>query len=249
MRLAIAGHEIAITIPTRARLMQEVTARLRAGAGFRLATVNLDHLVKIRSNPAFARAYGAQDLVVADGNPIVWLSRLAGTPVELVPGSDLVLPLCRLAASEGCAIALIGSTESALTDAARHLRAAVPGLRIAQQISPPMGFDPESDAAAALLHDIRSCGAQLCFLALGAPKQEILAARGADLAPSVGFASIGAGLDFLGGHQRRAPRWMRALALEWLWRAIGAPARMIPRYISCISILPELALNAVKSRR
>lgn len=66
--------------------------------GFALATVNLDHLVKMRSSPAFLKAYAAQDFVVADGRPIVWLSQLAQRPVALMPGSDMVLPLCRWAA-------------------------------------------------------------------------------------------------------------------------------------------------------
>ncbi len=88
------------------------------GEGFALATLNLDHLVKLRASGAFRRAYGAQDLVVADGNPIVWLSRLAGRKVELVPGgSDMVLPLAEVAADEGVRVALVGSTEESLVAA------------------------------------------------------------------------------------------------------------------------------------
>lgn len=248
MHLTIGGKDMRITQPTRAGLMEEVRRRLRDGRGFRLATVNLDHLVKIAADPAFARAYGAHELVVADGRPVVWLSRLAGRPVELCSGSDLVLPLCRLAAAEGCAIAMIGSTDETLQAAEAHLTAAVPGLRIAFRHAPPMGFDPEGPEAARLLDALAGSGARLCFLALGAPKQEVLAARARDPAPAVGFASIGAGLDFLGGRQRRAPRWMRALALEWLWRAMGAPRRMVPRYARCFAILPGLAVQALRQR-
>ncbi|MCZ4351253.1 WecB/TagA/CpsF family glycosyltransferase [Roseovarius aestuarii] len=224
--------------------MATIGTHLTQTTGFRMATVNLDHLVKIEENPAFAIAYDAQDIVVADGRPITWAARLAGSDIELLPGSDLVVPLCRLAADKGRSIAMIGSTEAALCDAAAYLTAAVPGLKVAYSHAPPMGFDPNGGAAAEVLRSVETSGAGICFLALGAPKQEMLAARGAGLAPSVGFASIGAGLDFLGGHQRRAPAWVRALALEWLWRALSSPARMGPRYAKCLAILPGVLWRA-----
>ncbi|WP_224380216.1 WecB/TagA/CpsF family glycosyltransferase [Roseovarius carneus] len=220
--------------------MADIGAALRARRGFALATVNLDHLVKIGEDPAFAASYAAQDIVVADGRPIVWLARLAGETIELLPGSDMIVPLCSFAQEAGVPIAIIGSTELALQDARAHLCAALPGLEVAYAHAPPMGFDPEGDTAAEVLRAVEASGAGLCFLALGAPKQEALAARGRSLAPSVGFASIGAGLDFLGGHQRRAPAWVRAIALEWLWRALSSPARLVPRYAKCFAILPAL---------
>lgn len=248
MQFTIHGQRIAINTATRDALMSSVRTRLAARQGFALATLNLDHLVKLRGDTGFAAAYAAQDLIVADGRPVTWLARLAGRPVALLPGSDLVLPLSRLAAGEGRGIAMIGSTEAALGDAARALLDAVPGLEIVCSHAPPMGFDPEGEAAAQLLRDLEASGAGLCFLALGAPKQEKLAARGRTLAPSVGFASVGAGLDFLGGHQRRAPALIRALALEWLWRAFTSPRRMIPRYAKCFAILPGLVAQAVAMR-
>jgi len=249
MILHVPPHKMRITHAARAGLMADVETALRARQGFAMATVNLDHLVKIGADAGFAATYGAQDIVVADGRPIMWLSKLGGAPVELMPGSDLVLPLCHLAARAGRPIAMIGSTGAALSDAAAYLRAAVPGLEVAYVHAPPMGFDPGSDAAADILRAVEASGAGLCFLALGAPKQEALAVRGRSLAPSVGFASIGAGLDFLGGHQRRAPAWVRATAMEWLWRALSSPARLIPRYARCFAILPGLIWRTFRARR
>lgn len=240
---------IRVNVPDRAALLDVVAARLTARQGFALATVNLDHLVKLAGSPAFRTAYAAQDLVVADGNPIVWLSRLAGRPVQLVPGSDLVVPLAQLAARHKVAIALLGSTPEALDAAAARLQAEAPGLRIACRLSPAMGLDPESAEAGAMLAEIADCGARLCFLALGAPKQETLAARGRRLAPEVGFVSVGAGLDFLAGTQRRAPQWMRALALEWLWRLASQPGRLARRYAACAAILPSEAMRALALRK
>ena len=239
---------IAVNTATRAALAEAVTARWRAGDGFALATINLDHLAKLADDPAFVAAYAAQDLVVADGWPIVTLARIAGTPVELMPGSDLVVPLCELAAQEGALVALVGSQDAALADARAALTARVPGLAIVYARAPAMGFDPDGDAAAAILAEVAASGARLCFLALGAPKQERLAARGRRLAPAVGFASIGAGLDFLGGHQVRAPKLVRRVRLEWLWRALSSPRRMVPRYWRAAKTLPRHIAEARRQR-
>jgi exopolysaccharide biosynthesis WecB/TagA/CpsF family protein len=237
-----------LTARDAADALAEAERRLETGRGFTLATLNLDHLVKLRRSEPFRRAYLATDIVVADGNPVVWLSRLSGQPVSLAPGSELVAPLAALAARRGWPVALYGATAEALGAAATRLAADHPGLRIALTVSPPFGFDPEGGVAEADARRIAESGARLCFVALGAPKQEIFASRAAALAPACGFASIGAGLDFIAGAQRRAPRWVRRMALEWLWRAASDPLRLGRRYLDCALLLPGLAVDAWRRR-
>ena len=248
MEFSFPPHKISVNMPDAPSLLAEVRRRLQAGQGFALATINLDHLVKLARDPSFRQVYAAQDLVCADGNPIVWLSRLARRPVSLVPGSDMVVPLAHQAARAGVKVALMGSTEETLAAAAEVLTQSVPGLRIAACIAPPMGFDPAGAAAEQILHQIEASGARLVFVALGAPKQEIFAAFGRQQAPGLGFASIGAGLDFLSGRQQRAPQWVRALAMEWAWRMLSNPRRLAKRYLDCALILPEQARNAWRQR-
>lgn len=248
MELRAADLTVHISPRDRAGLEAEVTRRLAVGEGFALATVNLDHMVKLRGDPAFRAAYARHDLVVADGNPIVWLSRLARRPVGLVPGADMVAPLARLATEAGAGVALVGGTEAGLRRAEHGLRAQVPGLRVVVRIAPPMGFDPSGPQGAAVIAALAESGAGLCLLALGAPKQERFAARARDALPGLGLAGIGAGLDFLSGDQRRAPVWVRRLAMEWLWRMLSQPRRMIPRYARSAMILPALALQAWRLR-
>lgn len=113
-----------------------------------------------------------------------------------------------------------------------------------EPIAPPFGFDPQGADAVSHLETIRQSGAQLCFLALGAPKQEQLAIEGRERAPGCGFVSIGAGLDFIAGSQTRAPKWVRALALEWVWRMLSNPKRLAGRYWKCILIMPGLVREA-----
>ena len=106
MDFDFAGHTVTVNMATRAALLAEIRRRFDAGEGFALATLNMDHLVKLAASPDFAAIYAAQDLVVADGRPVVALARLAGRQVDLVPGSDLVLPLARTAAAAGVTVAL-----------------------------------------------------------------------------------------------------------------------------------------------
>lgn len=239
---------VEVNIPDRTALFQAVREKFAAGRGFALATLNLDHLTKLPADQTFVEAYRAQDLVVADGRPVVWLSQLARQPLELMPGSDLVIPLSELAAEMQMPVALVGSSDAALAGAEAALKARVPQIDIVLTHAPAYGFDPAGDEAAQICEMLNTSGARLCFIALGAPKQELFAAFGRTRAPATGFASIGAGLDFLSGHQVRAPKVMRMLALEWFWRALQSPRRMIPRYAKCFAILPRLTLDAWRQR-
>ncbi|KIN64464.1 Glycosyl transferase, WecB/TagA/CpsF family protein [Sulfitobacter noctilucicola] len=248
MKFGSIAHEVEVNVPTRRALFQAVRQRFENRTGFALATLNLDHLTKLPHDPDFLSAYRAHDLVVADGRPVVWMSRLAGKPVALMPGSDLIIPLCKVCAEMDAPIALVGSSDAALKGAADALTRTVPGLQVAYTHSPRYGFDPAGNEAKEIFQALAASGAGLCFVALGAPKQEIFAAQGRKHAPDVGFASIGAGLDFLSGHQVRAPKIMRALALEWLWRALQSPTRMIPRYAKCFAILPSLIAQSLRQR-
>ena len=238
-----------VNMPDQPGLMAEIRARLRDGDGFSLATLNLDHLVKLRASPAYRAAYAAQDLVVADGNPIVWLSRLAGRPVSLVPGSDLLRPLLHLAAAEGMPVAFFGSSPEVLDRAAAHLTKEIANLTVVWTGAPSMGFDPTGPEAEAAVAAMQAAGARLCILSLSAPRQETFAAFGRTRAQAIGFCCFGAGLDFVAGQQHRAPEWMRRLALEWLWRALSSPRRLIPRYAACAAILPALIRDAWHLRR
>ncbi|MFW2542735.1 WecB/TagA/CpsF family glycosyltransferase [Primorskyibacter sp. 2E107] len=248
MQFTIKSQTISVNVPTWDALEARVQERLLDREGFSLATINLDHLVKLNRYSEFRDAYALQDFVVADGNPIVWMSRLANQPVQLIPGSDAILPLARVAARNQVSVAFVGSTDESLLAAKIFLERRVPGLQVATCLSPPMGFDPLGPAAERMLRQVAASGAGLCFVALGAPKQEILSARGRLIAPSVGFASIGAGLDFFAGSQKRAPEWARRYALEWLWRMLSNPRRMTWRYLKCFLILPGQVVHALSLR-
>ena len=224
-------------------------ARLERGEGFTLFTLNLDHLVKRRQSAAFRAAYARADFVTADGAPVAVLARRQGAEIERAAGADLTAPMCAAAAARKIPVYLFGTSETTLRAAAARLAARYPGIIIAGAHAPPQGFDPGSDAAARAGADIAASGARLVFLALGAPKQELFAARLAALHPGIGFVCVGASLDFISGEQTRAPLFFQRHGLEWLWRLGGDPRRLAGRYLQCAALLARLALTRRRAAR
>src|SRR5690606_12040011 len=142
--------------------------------------------------------------------PLMWAARMLGAPLrQKLSGSDLVYWLSEHAARAGHRVFLLGAAPGVADEARAILTAHYPGLQIVGCYSPPLGFehDPvESDRIAALL---REHGPDLCFVALGSPKQEKWMAVHAQQCGVPVMLGIGAGLDFVTGRFRRAPRWMQ----------------------------------------
>ena len=239
---------VSVTASDRKNLLSDLGDRFENNQGFSVATLNLDHVVKLRRDGEFRLAYGAHSHVTADGNPIVWLSRLAGQDVSLIPGSELIEPLVALAAKHKIQIALYGSNTTSLNNASVALKEKNPDLEVAFIKAPEMGFDPNSQIAVEDMQELAASGARLCFIALGAPKQEQLAVRAQQLHPNIGFVSIGAGLNFIAGTETRAPAWVRKIAGEWIWRMVADPKRLVGRYSACLLAMPGLTLTALRTR-
>jgi exopolysaccharide biosynthesis WecB/TagA/CpsF family protein len=242
----VSGHhgfsvgDVSINVLSMPDAVASIMTALQGDETFCVYTLNLDHFVKLRSAPDFHEAYRHARFVTADGFPIVMMGRLAGVPVARTTGADLVSPLCREAARRDLPVFLFGSTRLALTASVRRLSRRYRNLEFAGCLAPGPNFDPYSDDADFAIERIRSSGARLCFLALGAPKQEVFAARCLDELRGTGLICIGAALDFIGGTQIRAPHFAREMGLEWLWRMMNDPWRLGPRYARCLAAVPRL---------
>ena len=147
---------VTVNVPSEQALLSDLRDRMEQGRGFSIATLNLDHIVKLTRQDDFARAYAEHTHVTADGNPIVWLSRLAGDRIALLPGSDLIDPVAKLAAELGVSVALFGSTTEALDAAAQGLQKNHPGLTVATTLAPPMGFDPTGEETDAFIEALNA---------------------------------------------------------------------------------------------
>jgi N-acetylglucosaminyldiphosphoundecaprenol N-acetyl-beta-D-mannosaminyltransferase len=205
---------------------------VRAGRGGRVYTPNIDHVVLAEHDARFAEAYARADLSLADGMPLVALSRVRSVRLpEKVSGSDLMLPLMDRSAARGWRVYLLGGMDGVADTAARRLSERFPTLEIVGRDPARIDLAASPAERAAEVARIHATRPDVVLVALGAPKQEIwiddVAAR---LAPAV-LIGVGASLDFLAGTAVRAPRWMSRVGLEWLHRLGKDPKRMVQRYL------------------
>jgi len=232
-----------ITTPNLDVTVADTVSRARARSGFSLFTLNLDHLVKLRQSQAFRNAYRQAEIITADGAPIAWLSRKQSIGVERTTGADLLIPLISAAAYNDLPVYLLGTTDAVLERTAFALSRQTRGrIKFAGLHAPSANFDPYGPEGDAAIERIKASGAAVCFVALGAPKQEIFSARAVEHGARCGFICIGAALDFVAGSQIRAPRIFQRTGLEWAWRLATNPRRLASRYARCAHLLFDVAV-------
>jgi len=223
----------------------------RARVGRYVVTLNIDILLTARSDPEHWAACRAAHLIVADGMPIVWASRLLGVGLpSRIAGADLALALVERAAARGHSVFLLGGRPEVGVRAATYLAKRWPALSIAGQVSPPFGFEDDVEANQRVVAAIRSARPQLLLVAFGAPKQEKWLHRHlSDCNVPVGVG-VGGTFDFWAGTVRRAPRVLGSVGLEWLWRLAVEPRRLWRRYlIRDLGFVPLLLRELLKRGR
>lgn len=235
---------------SEAEAIGKILRGLAAGRGGVVVTPNLDHLRQLARRPELESLYRQADLVVADGMPLVWASRLQGLPLpERVAGSELVWSLTAEAALRGKSIFLLGGAPGACQAAADRLRECYPGARFAGHLCPPLGFEYDSKQIELIRNTLREAQPDIVYVALGFPKQERLTAYLQSEFPHMWFLGVGFSLSFVSGQASRAPGWMIRHGLEWLHRLFHDPRRLASRYL--VHDLPfavRLFAHAITSR-
>jgi len=229
--------------------MRRLGDALAGGRQVQVATVNLDFLVKAQRQPDLRAVLGRTELNVADGMPVVWLSRLVGRPVPArVAGADMAPLLVAEAAARGAGVFLLGGEHGAAELAARRLRLEHPGLRTIDWHEPPRaGLDDMDNER--LVELIAGSGAELLLVALGNPKQELWIDRYRHRLPGVAVAvGVGCVFDLWAARVRRAPVWMQRAGLEWLHRLLAEPRRLAGRHAAGVAWLLLLAGHSLFRR-
>jgi len=209
-----------------------IVARARSGdPGACVCLTNVHSTVESRKLSSLRRAAEDAFLSVPDGMPLVWILRRRGYgSVEKVTGAELLPTVARAGLQHGLRHALFGGAPGVADRAAGNLVRAVPGVQIVAALEPPFG-----DVATLLRDDVlaqlRASRADVLWVGLGAPKQEVWMARAAPLLGISVLVGIGAAFDFVAGTKRRAPRFMRNTGLEWLHRLGSEPRRLWRRYL------------------
>jgi N-acetylglucosaminyldiphosphoundecaprenol N-acetyl-beta-D-mannosaminyltransferase len=252
-RVRVSVANIEFDNVTMSEAVQRIVAWADVPGGQALVcTGNLDHLVTLQQDAAFRAAYQEADLVLADGMPIVWISRLArGAGLkERVAGSDLFWELARVSHTSGLRLFFLGGSPGSAQRAADAVQHRYPQARVCGVYCPPFETFETRVEQERIRTIIRAARPDVLLVGLGAPKQEkwILAHRDRLGVPvSIG---VGGSFEMAGGVISRAPRWMRRVGLEWVHRLLQEPGRMWKRYICRdLPLFLRLVIGALAVRR
>lgn len=215
-----------------AEFVRMIIAEASDGRGGWIVTPNADIVRLTDEDPEILAMVQSADALIADGMPLVWATRLQGTPLRgRVCGSDLTLSLPAAAADAGLSVFLLGGADGTEIETARILRKRSPGLRIAGTYSPPFGFERDEREIEAIRSTLEQADPDIVFVALGFPKAERLIQQIRDTLPDAWWIGVGAAFDFIAGRYTRAPLWAQQVGLEWLFRLRQDPERLVDRYI------------------
>lgn len=209
-----------------------------------VVTPNTDHLGRLRRQPALRAAYDEAALCLLDSRVVAGLARLCGVlPPPVVTGADLLAAAMPALAARAARVAVIGLDAAAMG----AFSARYPGIDFTH-LEPARGFEHDAAAFGAAVAFIEHARADCTILAVGSPRQEVLArvVRRRGRAVGIGLC-VGAAPLFLSGALRRAPAPLRAAGLEWAWRLMREPSRLARRYL--IDGPPVLLALAAEFRR
>ena len=167
----------------------------------------------------------------ADGVPVMWAQRwLGGRGAERVYGPDLMQALCERSAERGYRQFFLGGGPGVAEQLAANLQRRHPGLMVAGVSCPPFRALSDEEEAA-LIDSINGSGADIVWVGLGSPKQDLWMARLRARLEAPLLVGVGAAFDFHTGRIAQAPRWMQRSGLEWAFRLASEPRRLWRRYL------------------
>ena len=227
----------AMTLP---EVVQRCAAAIEQHRPLQIGVLNAAKMVKLRHDDLLRESLLECELLLADGQSVVWASRLLGHPLpERVAGIDLFEELLRLADRDGHSVYLLGAQPHVLSALERTVAERFPGARLAGSRDGYFG-DDEADAVA---EEVRRSGADMLFLGMTSPKKEIFISR---YGPTLGVPvvhGVGGSFDVMAGVTQRAPlAWQRA-GLEWAYRLKQEPRRLARRYVTTNTAFVAMTLH------
>lgn len=235
---------------TLERSVEDLTSRAKAGKGALALTHNLDHIHRARANPLLANEMNAAEFRVADGVPLVWISKLAGSPLPgRVNGTDLFRSMCAAAPQAGLSVFLFGGRGNSAIDCAAALKREAKGLDIVGSVSPIDGIFEHEEEIKRSVDEIVDAEPNLVFIGLPIPMQVAFGHRIREALPTAVIVGVGTSFSYVSGEKNRAPLWAQRAGLEWAYRMITESDALYRRYlVENLPILISLAFDALKKR-
>ncbi len=220
-------------LPLDALTMEQAVARctdaITHGEQLSVGVINAAKVVSMRKNPELRQAVAGSGLVLADGQAVVWASRLLGSPLpERVAGIDLFMELLGEAARKSYRVYFLGARPEVLARVLDEARRRFPGLPVAG--ARDGYYKPGQEAEIA--EEIRRGRTDILFVGMSSPRKELFLGEWGPATKAHVLHGVGGSFDILAGVTRRAPLWMQRLGLEWLYRAAQEPVRLGRRYLS-----------------
>jgi N-acetylglucosaminyldiphosphoundecaprenol N-acetyl-beta-D-mannosaminyltransferase len=229
-RVSLMGLDFDALTETEA--VDTILGSLEKGQGGWVVTPNLEYLRAYQLADDIQREFDSADLVVPDGMPLLWASRLKNEPLPgRVAGSDLIWSLSGAAARRGASILFLGGQPGTAEAAAGRLGREYPGLRVRGAVCPPHGFERDQAAIAAMAREAAALRPDIVLVGLPLGKYLLAARVLRRELPRAWVIGVGVSFSFVSGDIARAPGWLQHLGLEWLHRLAQEPRRLFRRYV------------------
>ncbi len=226
----LLGLPIAMT--DYAETMDVMDAMITRGERGWVCAVAVHAVMVAQTDPEMRRALVESSLTVPDGMPLVWAANLLGEDLpNRVYGPELMERYSRRCVEQGHRVWLYGGRDQgSLVQLALSMRRDHPGIRIVGGYSPPFRELSEEEEDA-LADQINASRPDVLWVGIGVPKQEKWMARMRERLDVPVMCGVGAAFDFHAGRISQAPRWMQERGLEWTYRIVQEPRRLLPRYV------------------
>jgi N-acetylglucosaminyldiphosphoundecaprenol N-acetyl-beta-D-mannosaminyltransferase len=229
-RVSLMGLDI--DAMTEDQAVASVVDRSLNDEGGWVITPNLEHLREYQLDEDVRAALDDAELVLPDGAPLLWASRLKRDPLPgRVAGSDLIWSLSRAAGHRGASLFLLGGSPGSAQRAAERLERECPGLRVQGTVCPPIGFEQDHQLLDELVREVASRRPDVVLIGLPLRKHVVMARALREALPQTWLVGVGVSFSFVSGEIARAPRWLQRVGLEWVHRLLQEPRRLFRRYV------------------
>lgn len=211
--------------------VHEIERMIREKKKSYIVAINVDVVLKIEHDQYLKKITDNADMVLVDGQPLVWISNWHKHPVKAkISGSDLVPKMCEVAVKKGYTMYIIGGKDGIAEKAKENLERELPDIKILGTYAPPFGFEKDQKELDKINTMITEAHPDILIACFGCPKQEKWIYENYQKYDATVSICAGATVDFLAGNIDRAPKWMSDHGLEWFYRFTKEPKRLFKRY-------------------